>query len=154
MRETIVLPGSSIEPPKCASSETYYPANSFGFDPVAREHKMLCVWVNKHSDLAQYEVSTLGTNSWRKIDSLPSRLTVALKSTTVVVVSMVLYIGHIGAQLLAARLFAFDVRDEKLIGIVKVPTKSPQHILDPIQLDEERLALASYSFKATVIQKI
>ncbi|XP_058212354.1 putative F-box protein At1g32420 [Rhododendron vialii] len=77
-KEVFTLPQSSM--PRGDSLFFTHPRFSFGFDPSTKQYKVFNVSPNLHpsanTEFAeysyyQYEIFTLGTHSWRKIDVVP-----------------------------------------------------------------------------------
>ncbi|KAK3222688.1 hypothetical protein Dsin_009713 [Dipteronia sinensis] len=71
-RQAITLP--FVVPVNSPSaSSTYFCVNSFGFDPVTKQYKVLNSWKIPGKDDPEYRVFTLGTDqSWRLVKGGPS----------------------------------------------------------------------------------
>ncbi|XP_044491017.1 F-box protein At5g62510-like [Mangifera indica] len=69
MRQSVDVPLiCSLNSPLVNS--TYYCVNSFGFDPISKQYKVLNSWGIPGRE-TEYRVFTLGTNSWRLVSGGP-----------------------------------------------------------------------------------
>ncbi|KAE9465293.1 hypothetical protein C3L33_02798, partial [Rhododendron williamsianum] len=77
-KEVVTLPRSSMPTGNCPYS--FHHRSAFGFDPSTKQYKVFNISPNLHPSANeefpeysyyQYEIFTLGTHSWRKIDAVP-----------------------------------------------------------------------------------
>lgn len=103
-------------------NSTYFCVNSFGFDPVSKQYKVLNSW-GIPGRKTEYRVFTLGTNSWRLLDGGPPYY--AERQSICVDGIVYLRSSTVMCRVKRTVLVAFDLQTERF-GVIPLPERAPE----------------------------
>lgn len=104
-----------------AATSTYFCVNSFGFDPVTKQYKVLNSWANYQNEKTEYRVFILGTNSWRLVHDGPPY---SPQRESICVNGVIYFRSWVRTNNREAFMVAFDVHNESF-RVIGLPEGAP-----------------------------